>query len=72
MKILRHKTTLFFAFFCLNLTACTPKVELETPEEGITINMNVVVDHQIDVTMDDKARAVVTTTDKQASQPEKK
>lgn len=32
--------------------ACTPKVQLETPKEGITINMNVVVDHQIKVTVD--------------------
>ncbi len=52
-----------FAIFCLNLTACTPKVQLETPPEGITINMNVVVDHKIEVQMDEKSRAVIKTID---------
>ena len=51
-----------FAIFCLNLTACTPKVKLETPPEGITINMNVVVDHKIEVSMDEKSRTVIKTT----------
>lgn len=52
-----------FAIFCLNLTACSPKVQLETPPEGITINMNVVVDHKIEVQMDEKSRAVIKTID---------
>ncbi len=52
-----------FAIFCLNLTACSPKVQLETPPEGITINMNVVVDHKIEVSMDEKSRAVIKTID---------
>lgn len=52
-----------FAGFCLILTACTPRVQLETPEEGITINMNVVVDHKIDVQMDEKSRAVIKIQD---------
>lgn len=43
--------------FCL--TACTPTVQLETPKEGITINMNVVVDHKITVEMDEKTKKVV-------------
>ncbi|HHW7568184.1 TPA: YnbE family lipoprotein [Mannheimia haemolytica] len=54
---------LSFAIFLLNLTACTPKVQLETPAEGITINMNVVVDHRIDVKMDEKSRAVITKSE---------
>lgn len=54
---------LFFAIFLLNLTACTPKVQLETPAKGITINMNVVVDHRIDVKMDEKSRAVITKSE---------
>lgn len=52
-----------FAIFLLNLTACTPKVQLETPADGITINMNVVVDHRIDVKMDEKSRAVITKSE---------
>ncbi|AMW16221.1 YnbE family lipoprotein [Glaesserella parasuis] len=50
-----------FTIFCLNLTACTPKVQLETPPEGITINMNVVVDHKIEVTMDKESKAIIKT-----------
>ncbi|ACL33610.1 YnbE family lipoprotein [Glaesserella parasuis] len=50
-----------FTIFCLNLTACTPKVRLETPPEGITINMNVVVDHKIEVTMDKESKAIIKT-----------
>ncbi|ABR75132.1 hypothetical protein CBG46_07185 [Actinobacillus succinogenes] len=47
-------------FNVTGLTGCTPKVQLETPKEGITINMNVVVDHNISVKMDDKTREAVT------------
>ncbi|MDG6445805.1 YnbE family lipoprotein [Glaesserella parasuis] len=50
-----------FTIFCLNLTACTPKVRLETPPEGITINMNVVVDHKIEVIMDKESKAIIKT-----------
>ncbi|MCK3654544.1 hypothetical protein A4G19_01780 [Pasteurellaceae bacterium Macca] len=53
-------------FFCLILTACSPKIQLETPPEGITINMNVVVDHKIEVQMDKKSRAVIKTIDQKA------
>ena len=49
-------------FFCLTvitlaLAGCTPTIQLDTPKEGITINMNVVVDHNISVKMDDKTKA---------------
>ncbi|EPZ98985.1 hypothetical protein HPSNAG_2184 [Glaesserella parasuis str. Nagasaki] len=43
------------------MTACTPKVQLETPPEGITINMNVVVDHKIEVIMDKESKAIIKT-----------
>ncbi|MCK3657545.1 hypothetical protein A4G18_02115 [Pasteurellaceae bacterium Pebbles2] len=49
----------FLALSGLMLTACTPTVQLETPKEGITINMNVVVDHNISVEMDDKTKKVL-------------
>ena len=39
------------------LVACTPTIQLDTPKEGITINMNVVVDHNISVKMDEKTQA---------------
>ncbi|MDO4626448.1 MAG: YnbE family lipoprotein [Pasteurellaceae bacterium] len=44
------------------LTACTPTIQLDTPKDGITINMNVVVDHKISVEMDDKAQKTVGKT----------
>lgn len=57
------KPLILFAMLILNLTACTPKIQLETPAEGITINMNVVVDHKIEVKMDEQSRAVITTSE---------
>ena len=41
----------------LLLSGCKPTIQLETPKEGITINMNVVVDHNISVKMDEKTKA---------------
>ncbi|WP_265410926.1 YnbE family lipoprotein [Actinobacillus pleuropneumoniae] len=64
------RKSLLFAIFCLNLTACTPKVQLETPAEGITINMNVVVNHRIDVKFDEKSRTVLQTSDNKAAKSE--
>jgi len=49
----------FFALVLCGLTACTPTIQLDTPKEGITINMNVVVDHNISVKMDEKSQAVL-------------
>lgn len=54
----------FFIFAAMfTLTACTPTIQLDTPKEGITINMNVVVDHNIDhnikVEMDEKSQKAV-------------
>ena len=41
----------------LLLSGCKPTIQLETPKEGITINMNVVVDHNISVKIDEKTKA---------------
>lgn len=57
------KLNFLFAICLLNLTACTPKIQLETPAEGITINMNVVVDHKIDVKMDKASQAIISTSE---------
>lgn len=64
------KPLILFAMLILNLTACTPKIQLETPVEGITINMNVVVDHKIEVKMDEQSRAVITTSENLEEQAE--
>lgn len=55
---------LWGVMLCFYLTACTPKIQLETPKEGITINMNVVVDHKIEVSMDKQSRAIIKNVDK--------
>ncbi|WP_386692587.1 MULTISPECIES: YnbE family lipoprotein [unclassified Lonepinella] len=57
-KIIKF-TPQFMLITLFGLTACTPTVQLETPKEGITINMNVVVDHKINVEMDDKTKQVL-------------
>lgn len=57
------KNWILFAICGINLTACTPRIQLETPEEGITINMNVVVDHKIEVKMDKQSQAIIQTSD---------
>lgn len=60
----RHVIFLFSVSFCLTgLIGCTPTVQLETPKEGITINMNVVVDHNISVKMDEKTRETIAETE---------
>ncbi|OOF84855.1 hypothetical protein BKG93_05800 [Rodentibacter ratti] len=59
-KHLKNQPLFFVALFSLNLLAsCTPTIQLDTPKEGITINMNVVVDHNINVTMDEKTKAAI-------------
>lgn len=60
LKILPHffaLTTIGCSLFALS--ACTPTIQLDTPKEGITINMNVVVDHKISVKMDEKSQEVM-------------
>lgn len=34
------------------LWACTPKVQVEAPDEPITINLNVKIDHEVRVKVD--------------------
>ena len=57
-------------FFCLAaaslmLAGYTPTIQLDTPKEGITINMNVVVDHNISVKMDEKTKAAAGENSKE-------
>ncbi|WP_109078373.1 YnbE family lipoprotein [Aggregatibacter kilianii] len=57
-KHLKNRPHFFsLATALLMLAGCTPTIQLDTPKEGITINMNVVVDHNISVKMDDKTKA---------------
>lgn len=50
-----------FGLLSLFLTACTPRIQLDTPPEGITINMNVVVDHKIEVKMDEATQSALAS-----------
>ena len=38
--------------FMLNIAACTPTVKVATPDEPITINLNVKIEHEIRVKVD--------------------
>ena len=55
-KHLKKSPHFFSLLLCFVLVACTPTIQLDTPKEGITINMNVVVDHNISVKMDEKTQ----------------
>ncbi|MBE2895271.1 YnbE family lipoprotein [Pasteurellaceae bacterium HPA106] len=46
----------------LLLCACTPKIQLETPKEGITVNLNVEVDHKIQIEADNNTKAILDKT----------
>ncbi len=45
------KTGILLALF-FTIVACSPRVELAVPEEPITINLNVKIDHEIRVKID--------------------
>lgn len=45
------RTSILSALFFM-ITACTPRIELAMPDEPITINLNVKIDHEIRVKID--------------------
>lgn len=59
IKHLKFQPHFFILSAMFTFTACTPTIQLDTPKEGITINMNVVVDHNIKVEMDEKSQKAV-------------
>ncbi|MDU1235407.1 MAG: YnbE family lipoprotein [Haemophilus parainfluenzae] len=63
IKYLKFQPHFFIFAAIFTLTACTPTIQLDTPKEGITINMNVVVDHNIKVEMDEKSQKAVSEVD---------
>jgi hypothetical protein len=44
--------TLIFSSLLLMTVACTPTVQIKAPEEPITINLNVKIEHEIRVKVD--------------------
>lgn len=63
IKHLKFQPHFFILAAMFTLMACTPTIQLDTPKEGITINMNVVVDHNIKVEMDEKSQKAVSEVD---------
>jgi hypothetical protein len=45
---------------CPLLLACTPRVEVATPDKPITINLNVKIDHEIRVKVDKELDQVLS------------
>lgn len=41
------------------LTGCTPRIEVAAPEEPITINMNVKIEHEIHIKVDTDVEALL-------------
>ena len=46
--------------WCLTLVACTPRIEVATPDKPITINLNVKIDHEIRVKVDKELDQVLS------------
>ncbi|NDL62358.1 YnbE family lipoprotein [Acerihabitans arboris] len=46
----------------LNAGACVPRIELAMPEEPITINMNVKIEHDINIKADKQSVALLQPT----------
>ncbi len=50
------RTTVILILCCLVITACAPTVKLETPQEPITINLNIKLDADIRVKLEEEAK----------------
>ena len=65
-NLLPNKTmTKFFGFLLWAslssaLTACTPRVEVAPPDEPITINLNVKIDHEVRVRVEKDLDKVIS------------
>lgn len=49
-----RKLTLYLAFAALMLAACTPTVQIAVPNEPITINLNIRIEHEIRVKVEEE------------------
>lgn len=50
------RITVILILCCLMITACAPTVKLETPQEPITINLNIKLDADIRVKLEEEAK----------------
>ncbi len=46
------RRNIVLALFSLSIVACAPTVKVEAPDEPITINLNVKIEHEIRVKVD--------------------
>ena len=50
------RVTVILILCCLVITACAPTVKLETPQEPITINLNIKLDADIRIKLEEEAK----------------
>lgn len=48
-----------FSLLLLTLSGCTPRIEVAAPKEPITINMNVKIEHDINIKADKEVGALL-------------
>ena len=49
-----------FALLALALVACTPTIQVAVPNEPITINLNVRIEHEIRVQVEEELNGIFT------------
>lgn len=49
--------------WCYGLAGCVPRIEVAAPEEPITINMNVKIEHEIHIKVDKDVEALLKNQD---------
>ena len=56
---MRTLNAAFSLLLLLTLTGCTPRIEVAAPKEPITINMNVKIEHDINIKADKEVEALL-------------
>ena len=51
---------LFASVAVIGLVGCSPRVQIETPKEPITINLNVKIDHEVRVKVEKDLEQVIS------------
>ncbi len=59
--------TLPVIMMTMMLAACTPRIEVAAPKEPITINMNVKIEHDINIKADKEVEALLEKQNPPAS-----
>lgn len=56
---MRTQNAAFGLLLLLTLNGCTPRIEVAAPKEPITINMNVKIEHDINIKADKEVEALL-------------